>query len=51
MKQHFINDFEIILPGTSFQAFGIYSIIIDADVLFILPLDVNIWLSLFSWAS
>jgi hypothetical protein len=41
-KQHFENDFGIILTGTSFQAFDIHSTIIDADSLFILFLVINI---------
>jgi hypothetical protein len=41
-KQHFENDFRIILIGTYFQAFNFHPTIIDADALFILPQDVNI---------
>jgi hypothetical protein len=41
-KQHFKNDFGIILTGTSFQALDIQSTITDTDDLFILPLGVNI---------
>jgi hypothetical protein len=33
-KQHFKNDFGIILTGPSFQTFDIHSTIIDADTLF-----------------
>jgi hypothetical protein len=40
VKEHFKNDFGIILTGTSFQAFHIHIYIIDADNLFILPLGV-----------
>jgi hypothetical protein len=40
-KQHIETDFVIILAGTSFQAFDIHCIIIDADALFILPLGVS----------
>jgi hypothetical protein len=35
-KQRFKTDFGIILPGTAFQAFDIYSTITDTDILFIL---------------
>jgi hypothetical protein len=41
-KQHFKNDYGIILTGTSFQEFDIHSTIIDTDILFILPLGVHI---------
>jgi hypothetical protein len=44
-KQHFKNDFLIILSGTFFQASEIHSTITDADVLFILPLGVKACLS------
>jgi hypothetical protein len=40
-----------MLTGTSFQVSDIHSAIIDADVLFILPLGVNLLLSFFSQAS
>jgi hypothetical protein len=41
-KEHFKTDFEIILPGSYFQVFGIHSTIIDTYAPFILPLAVNI---------
>jgi hypothetical protein len=40
-KQPFNNDFLIILSGTFYQVSEIYSIITDADALFILPLGVK----------
>jgi hypothetical protein len=43
-KQHFKNDFGIILTATYFQDFDIHSTIIDADALFTLPLGVNIFI-------
>jgi hypothetical protein len=42
-KPHFKNDFGIILTGTSFQACGFHSSIVDTDALFILPLGDDIF--------
>jgi hypothetical protein len=41
-KQRFKTDFAIILTGPYFQDSDIHSTIIDADVFYILALDVNI---------